>query len=238
MRIDIWSDIACPWCLVGKANFDIALAEFAHSVEVVWHSFELDPGAPAVKEGDYAELLGRKYGASTAGAQGMIATMVATGKAAGVTLDFSNIKPGNTFDAHRVVHLAQDRGLQGVVKERFLRGYLAEGAAIGEHEDITRLAVDAGLDEAEVRQVLASDAYAVAVRDDEQRAMELGCSGVPFFVMGGRVAVPGAQPPATMLRALEKAWELTTPVEVFTDLDADGQVCGPGGCEVPQVAGD
>ncbi len=234
MRIDIWSDIACPWCAVGKANLDTALAEFSHPVDVVWRSFELDPGAPAVKDGDYATLLGRKYGTSATGAQSMIDTMVATGKNAGVTLDFSRIRPGNTFDAHRVIHLAQERGLQGAVKERFLRGYLSEGAAIGEHAEITRLAVDAGLEEAEVRQVLTSDAYGEAVRGDEQQAMDLGCSGVPFFVMGGRVAVPGAQPPATMLRALEKAWELTSPVEVFADLDADAQACGPDGCDVSQ----
>jgi len=235
MRIDIWSDIACPWCAVGKANLDAALADFAHPVDVVWRSFELDPGAPVLKDGDYAEMLGRKYGTSTASGQSMIDTMVATAKAAGVTLDFSRIRPGNTFDAHRVIHLAQDRGLQGEVKERFLRGYLSEGAAIGEHDAIIRLAVEAGLHEAEVRHVLTSDAYAAAVREDEQQAVDLGCSGVPFFFMGGRVAVPGAQPPATMLRALEKAWELTAALEVLDDLDPDA-ACGPDGCEVSEQA--
>lgn len=234
MRIDIWSDIACPWCAVGKANLDTALAEFPHPVEVVWHSFELDPGARDRRGVDYAELLGRKYGTSTAGGQAMIDRMVATGRDAGVTLDFTRIKPGNTFDAHRVVHLGADRGLQGAVKARFLAGYLSEGVAISDHDEITRLAVEAGLDEADVRAVLSSEAYGEAVRADEQRAMELGCSGVPFFLIGERVVVPGAQPPATMLRALEKAWELTAPA-VLEDLE-EAEICGPDGCIVPQGA--
>ena len=234
MRIDIWSDIACPWCAVGKANLDAALAEFPHPVEVVWRSFELDPGAREMRGADYAHLLARKYGTSDAGGQAMIDRMVTTAREAGVTLDFTAIQPGNTFDAHRVVHLGAARRIQGAVKERFLRGYLAEGAAIGEHEVITRLAVEAGLDEAEVREVLAGGAFAEDVRADEQQAMELGCSGVPFFVMGGRVAVPGAQPPATLLRALEKAWELSAPM-VLDGLD-DEAACGPDGCAVPENA--
>jgi predicted DsbA family dithiol-disulfide isomerase len=230
VRIDIWSDIACPWCAVGKANLDAALLRFPHPVEVVWRSFELDPGAPAVKEGDYVQLLSRKYGTSLPDGQSMIDRMVATARASGVTLDFTRIRPGNTFDAHRVVHLAAERGLQGPVKERFLRGYLSEGAAIGDHEEITRLAVDAGLQESQVREVLASQAYAEQVRDDEQQAMDLGCSGVPFFVMGGRVAVPGAQSADTLLRALEKAWELTQPVQLLEGVAVDAEVCGPEGC--------
>lgn len=236
MRIDIWSDIACPWCAVGKANLDMALADFPHAVEVVWRSFELNPGATDLREVDYAHLLARKYGTSDTGGQAMIDRMVATGREAGVTLDFSAIKPGNTFDAHRVVHLGAARGLQNAVKERFLAGYLSEGVAISDHDEITRMAVEVGLDEAEVREVLGSDAYGEHVRDDEQQAMDLGCSGVPFFVIGERVAVPGAQPPATLLRALEKAWELTSGVVVLDDVDAGGEVCGPDGCAVPRSA--
>ena len=236
MRLDIWSDIACPWCAVGKANLDTALTEFPHPVEVVWRSFELDPGATDVREADYARLLARKYGTSDAGGQAMIDRMVATGRDAGVTLDFSTIKPGNTFDAHRVVHLGAARGLQNAVKERFLAGYLSEGVAISDHDEIARMAAEAGLDEAEVREVLASDTYGEDVRGDEKQAMDLGCSGVPFFVMGGRVAVPGAQPPDTLLRALEKAWELTSPLVVLDSLGTDAEMCGPDGCAVPTGA--
>lgn len=237
MRIDIWSDIACPWCAVGKANLDAALAEFPHPVEIVWRSFELNPGATDVREADYAHLLARKYGTSDAGGQVMIDRMVAAGRNAGVTLDFSAIKPGNTFDAHRVVHLGAARGLQSAVKERFLAGYLSEGVAISNHDEITRMAVEAGLDDAEVREVLASGAYGEDVRGDEQQAMDLGCDGVPFFVMGQRVSVPGAQPPATMLRALEKAWELTSAPVVLESLGTDADLCGPDGCAVPSGAG-
>jgi predicted DsbA family dithiol-disulfide isomerase len=234
MRIDIWSDIACPWCAVGGANLEAALADFPHPVEVVWRSFELDPSAPPVKEGEYTELLARKYGTTREGGQAMVDRMVSTARNAGVHMDFSHIRPGNTFDAHRVIHLAKERGLQHEVKKRFLTGYLAEGAAIGEHEEITTLAVEAGLDEAEVREVLTTDRYAHAVRADEAQAMEMGCTGVPFFVFAGRVAVPGAQPPATLRRALEKAWELTAPIVVIDD---GGEACGPDGCEMPAATG-
>jgi predicted DsbA family dithiol-disulfide isomerase len=203
-------------------------------VEVVWRSFELNPGATDVREADYAHLLARKYGSSDAGGQAMIDRMVAAGRNAGVTLDFSAIKPGNTFDAHRVVHHGAARGLQNAVKERFLAGYLSEGVAISDHDEIARMAVEAGLDDAEVREVLAGNAYGEDVRGDEQKAMDLGCDGVPFFVMGERVAVPGAQPPATLLRALERAWALTSPVVVLDNLDADVDICGPNGCAVPK----
>jgi predicted DsbA family dithiol-disulfide isomerase len=230
LRIDVWSDIACPWCYVGKRHLEQALSRFpdAKSVEVVWRAFELDRSAPPEKKelGPYAERLAKKYGMSTQDAQGRIDHLVSVGKTDGLTLDFERIRPGNTFDAHRLVHYAREVGVQDAVKERFLRGYLSEGEAIGNREVVARLAVDAGLDADRVSSILASDEYARDVRTDQAEAQRLGIHGVPFFVVGGRYALSGAQPAETIERALQQAWsELNAPAEF-----AEGAACGPEGC--------
>jgi predicted DsbA family dithiol-disulfide isomerase len=229
MRIDVWSDIACPWCYVGKRHLEQALASFpdAASVEVVWRAFELNPSAGREShEGPYAKRLANKYGMSLEDAQGRIDHLVSVGKADGLALDFERIRPGNTFDAHRVVHYAREVGLQDAVKERFLRGYLSEGEAIGDPEVVLRLAVDAGLDADRVSAILSSDSYAREVRTDEAEAQRFSIHGVPFFVIGGRYALSGAQPAELIGRALRQAWsELAAPVEV-----AEGAACGPDGC--------
>jgi predicted DsbA family dithiol-disulfide isomerase len=230
LRIDVWSDVVCPWCAIGKANLDRALQGFAGAgrVQITWHSFELDPNAAAVRAGDYGEALARKYGVPLAQARQMIERMSATGAAAGVEMRFDRVRPGNTFDAHRVLHLAGARGVQAQVKERFLRGYLSEGAAIGLPEEVERLAVAAGLDPDEVAEVLASDDFAAEVRADEVDARRLGVTGVPFFVFDGRYAVGGAQPPEVLLEVLQRCWqEHTSGVEVLAVAD---EVCGPDGC--------
>lgn len=233
LRIDVWSDIACPWCYVGKRHLEQALAGFAEakSVEVVWHAFELNPAAPreSNREGPYAERLAKKYGMSPKEAQSRIDHLVGVGKADGLELDFARIRPGNTFDAHRLVHYAREEGKQDAVKERFLRGYLSEGEAIGDPEVVARLAVDAGLDAERVNAILASNDYTREVRSDEAEAQRLGIHGVPFFVVGGRYAISGAQPAELIARALKQAWsELAAPGEPV-EL-AEGAACGPDGC--------
>jgi predicted DsbA family dithiol-disulfide isomerase len=230
LRIDIWSDIACPWCYVGKRHLEQALGQFQHAgaVEVVWHAFELNPSAQREShEGPYAERLAKKYGMSVKEAQGRIQHLVDVGRADGLELDFERIRPGNTFNAHRVVHYAREVGLQDAVKERFLRGYLSEGEPIGEPEAVLRLATDAGLDADRVSAILSSDTYAREVRTDEAEAQRLGIHGVPFFVIGGRYALSGAQPAALIGGALTQAWEelAAAPVEF-----AEGAACGPDGC--------
>jgi predicted DsbA family dithiol-disulfide isomerase len=231
LRIDVWSDIACPWCFVGKRRLEAALAQFPQrdAVEVVWRAFELDPSAPRERDTSmsYAERLAQKYGSTTSDAQGMISRMTGVAKQDGLDFHFERIRPGNTFDAHRVLHLAQERGKQDAVKERFLRGYMTEGEAIGDPEVLVRLAGEAGLDEEEVRATLAGDTHAREVRADEEEARELGIGGVPFFVIGGRYAVSGAQPAELLLGAITKAWsELAAQPVTF----AEGAVCGPEGC--------
>jgi predicted DsbA family dithiol-disulfide isomerase len=230
VHVDVWSDIACPWCYVGKRRLEAALQQFPEraGVHVRWHSFELNPGAPRrIEGGRYAERLAKKYDSSVQEAQARIARLTELARADGLALDFERIVPGNTFDAHRILHLAAEQGCQDALKERFLRGYLCEGEAIGEPEVLIRLAVEVGLEEERVRATLSSDAFAREVRGDEAQAVELGITGVPFFVLGGRYAVSGAQPAELLLRALNQAHqELERAPEEF----AEGAACGPDGC--------
>jgi predicted DsbA family dithiol-disulfide isomerase len=210
LEVQVWSDIACPWCYVGKRRLEAAIARMPspHDVEVVWRAFELDPSAPRVQAGDvsYAERLARKYRASVPQAQATIDRMTGVAAAEGLALRFDLVKPGNTFDAHRVVRLALDRGVQGVVQERLFRAYFTEGALIGEPEALVQLAADAGLDAGEVRAMLETDAYSAEVRADEEQAQEYGIHAVPFFVIGGEYGVSGAQPPDVLHGALVQAW--------------------------------
>lgn len=234
LRIDIWSDIACPWCHVGKRRFEAALATFPHKdeVEVTWRAFELDPSAKArsmPESGAYAERLAKKYGMPVPVAEQRIQQLVDTAAAEGLAFRFDKIQPGNTFDAHRLVHLGLEQGKQDAVKEAFFRGYLEQGAAIGEKSDIAKIATDAGLDADAVAGVIESDQYADEVRADEREAAELGVNGVPFFVIG-RYAISGAQPAEVFTRALTMAWnELAKPLPVAF---AEGAACGPDGCAI------
>jgi predicted DsbA family dithiol-disulfide isomerase len=227
LKIDVWSDIVCPWCAIGKRRLEVALSRFPHrdDVEVVWRAFELDPSAPAVREGDSATRIAEKYGRTKAQAEAMIQTVTEAAAKDGLHFELARSRAGNTFDGHRVLHLAAARGLQDAVKERFFRGYMSEGQAIGEHEVLVRLASEAGLATEEVRAVLASDRYASEVRADEEAARKLGIHGVPFFVLAGKYAVSGAQPADAMLRALEQAWRSLPETAV-----QDGAACGPDGC--------
>ena len=229
LKIDVWSDIVCPWCAVGKRRLEAALARFPHrdDVEVVWRAFELDPSAPTLHEGDNATRLAKKYGRTKAQAEAMMKQLADTAAKDGLEFHLLTAKSGNTFDAHRVLQLAAERGRQGAVKERFFRGYMTEGEAIGDHEVLVRLASEAGLDAAEVRAVLSSEKYADDVREEEETARALGITGVPFFVLAGKYAVSGAQPADVLLAALEQAWaSLPEHKETFQE----GAVCGPEGC--------
>lgn len=235
MRVEVWSDIACPWCWVGKRRLEGALSRFAHAdrVEVVWRAFELDPAAPKVRDDgmSYAERLGRKYGTSTAQAELMIRRMTDTAAQDGIVMRFDRIRPGNTFDAHRLLHLAHERGVQDALKERLFRAYLGEGEPIGDHATLARLAGDAGLDVDEATATLATDAYTIEVRADEREAASLGVSGVPFFALAGRYGVSGAQPVDALLQVLDRAWSETMEDRRLEAVASDeGAACGPAGC--------
>ena len=205
LTVEIWSDIVCPWCYLGKRRFEHALERFEHrdDVELTWRSFELDPGAPAEREHSSAEHLAAKYGMSVEQAERTNAQMTELAAGEGLDYQLDRTRGGNSFDAHRLLHLAAAQGLQDAMKERLMRAYFTEGEAIGDPETLARLATEVGVDPAG----LQNGAYADAVRADEELAARIGIRGVPFFVLDRRYGVSGAQPAELMLEALEKAWE-------------------------------
>jgi predicted DsbA family dithiol-disulfide isomerase len=236
LKVEIWSDVVCPWCYIGKRRFESALARFVHrdEVEVVWRSFELDPSAPRLREGDYADRLARKYGTTREQAVQMHERITTTAAGEGLTFRFDVARAGNTFDAHRLLHLAAKLGLQDQVKERLMRGYFSEGEPIGDPETLIRLVEDAGLAASEARSVVNSDAYAEDVRADEREAAELGINGVPFFVLDRRYGVSGAQPADLLLEALEQAWREAHPIRQLTTVAATGggEACTDDTCAI------
>jgi predicted DsbA family dithiol-disulfide isomerase len=231
MIVEIWSDIACPWCYVGKRRFEQALAEFEHrdTVTVVWRSFELDPGAPPRHDEPQAVLLARKYGVPLAQAEAMNARMAGEAAKEGLAFRLDRVRVGNTFDAHRLLHLAATVGRREALVERLFAAYLGEGEALGEHDVLVRLAADVGLDAGEVATVLASDRFAADVRRDQARARGFGITGVPFFAIDERYGVSGAQPPDAILEALRtRRAEAPGLLTTFGSAAADG--CDDGSC--------
>jgi predicted DsbA family dithiol-disulfide isomerase len=218
MKVEIWSDVVCPWCYIGKRRFESALSRFSHrdDVEVVWRSFELDPGAPALRTGDNAERLAAKYGMSRQQAVDSQNRLVQMADQEGLTFHFDRAQSGNTFDAHRLIHLAAEHGQQDAVKERLFRAYFSEGEPIGDAETLVRLVAETGIPAADAQAVLESDKYAEDVRAEEHEATELGVNGVPFFVVDRRYGVSGAQPAEVLLEVLDRAWADSHPTLVLT----------------------
>src|SRR3954471_15572373 len=159
MKIEIWSDVVCPWCYVGKRHLEHALSTFHHAddVEIEWKSYELDPSAPPVRPGTYMERLSSKYGISTGEARARMSRIVSVGADAGIEFRFDHARPGNTFDAHRLLHLAASVGLQDELKERLFTATFTDGQTIGDRETLVKLAVDVGIAEADARRVLEND---------------------------------------------------------------------------------
>jgi predicted DsbA family dithiol-disulfide isomerase len=228
VHVEIWSDIACPWCYIGKRRFEAALAAFEHrdEVRVTWRSFELDPGAPAEREGDRATHLAEKYGISPEDAARMHQQMTEVAAGEGLDFHFEIARDGNMFDAHRLVHLAAAHGVQDALKERLLRAHFTEGQLMADPAVLERLALEAGLPQSEVRDVLGSDRYADEVREDERTAASLGINGVPFFVVDRAFGASGAQSPEVLGDLLRRAWAERSPLAVV----ADGESCGVDGC--------
>ena len=207
MLIEIWSDVVCPWCYIGKRRFETALSQFAQRdiVQVVWRSFELDPSAPRLRSGTLEENLSRKYGVSMAEAVAMNARVISVAKEVGLEYRLENAKPGNTFDAHRLLHLAAERDFGDQAAERVMHAYFCEAMPVGDRTALTRLAPEFGIPETEALAMLESDAYSEEVRSDEARAAKLGINGVPFFVFDGKFGVSGAQPVEVFAGALDRA---------------------------------
>lgn len=232
MQVEIWSDVVCPWCAIGKRRFEAALAGFEHrdAVEVRYRSFELDPTAARAYEGTATQRLADKYGVPLEQARAMEQRVVDAAAGEGLTFDFDRARPANTVDAHRLLHLAADRGRQAELNERLLLAYFAEGRAIGDPDTLAELAAEAGLDEAEARAVLASETYLADVREDQATARALGISGVPFFVVDRRLGVSGAQPAELILGALRQAWTAAHPLTTVGG-DTDDS-CADDSCAV------
>jgi predicted DsbA family dithiol-disulfide isomerase len=207
MRVDIWSDIVCPWCYIGNARFSRALADFEHrdEIEVVYRAFELDPSIPGGQATPILDVMAAKYGMSPAQARQAEARVAAMAAAEG--LDFTVDRAvGNTFDAHRIVHLGREHGMQQRLLQRLYGAYFGEGRSVFDQEALVGLAADEGLDPGSARRVLKDGSYGDAVRADEDQAARLGISGVPFCVIDGKYGVSGAQPQETFAQALRDAW--------------------------------
>jgi predicted DsbA family dithiol-disulfide isomerase len=206
--VEIWSDIACPWCYIGKRRFEAALGQFEHrdDVDVTWRSFELDPAAPRERTGDRAERLAEKYGMTVEQAREAEQRLTGVAASEGLAFRFDIARSGTTFDGHRLVHLAETHGLQDKMKERLLRAYFTEGELMSDQDTLVRLAAEVGLDEQEVRELLVGDSYTDEVRADERTAGELGIRAVPTFVVDRKLGASGAQPPEALLDLLRRGW--------------------------------
>jgi predicted DsbA family dithiol-disulfide isomerase len=228
VHVEIWSDIACPWCYIGKRRFEAALAAFEHrdQVHVTWRSFELDPAAPVERPGDRAVHLAEKYGSSVEQARAMQQNMTDVAAGEGLVFRFDIAREGSTFDAHRLLHLAQANGAQDALKERLMRAYLTEGQLMSDRETLVRLATEVGLPEDDVRETLATDRFAAEVRDDQRSGASLGISAVPFFVVDRAFGASGAQSPEVLGDLLRRAWEARPAVSIL----AAGDSCGIDGC--------
>ena len=234
MKIEIWSDVVCPWCYIGKRRLENALAEFAHAdeVDVHWRSYQLDPGAPTRPTESTTAMLARKYGQSPEGAQQMQDRVEAVAAEEGLVYRLAETLHLNTVDAHRLIHLAHQQGgneLQGRAKEALLQAYFTEARNVADHDVLREVATAAGLDAARVDEVLASREFEQDVHADVAQAQAYGATGVPFFVVDGKYGVSGAQPTETFTQVLERAWSESHPrIEVL----AGGDECGPDGCAI------
>jgi predicted DsbA family dithiol-disulfide isomerase len=238
MKVEIWSDIVCPWCYIGKRRFESALARFKHrdQVEIVWRSFELAPNSPRQVAGTLNSMIEKKLGVSPAKAAAMHAHLTELAAGEGLEYRLDQAKPGNTFDAHRLIHMATAHNLQGAAKERLLHAYFNEGLPIGDPDTLVKLGSEFGLEAEAVRSMLASDIYVDEVRADVERARMFGIGGVPFVALDETYGISGAQPADTFLDALEKAWAASHPLLTLGQGEGTG-LCEGEHCDLPVTEG-
>lgn len=248
MRIDVWSDVLCPFCHLGRRHLELALEEFEHADElsVIWHSYQLDPDAPAQIEGSNIERLAGKYDVDQDQMASTQEQLAADAAEVGLDYRWDLAVGGNSYDAHRLIHFARFQGQEEAVTDRIMRAWFTEGRSIGDHDTLVELAAEAGLDAEEVRGVLAQDSFGTEVRADIDLATRIGITAVPTFVLDQRFGVTGVQPVKIMLGALRYAWEEQgnptsggggcggncgcggeAPVE---EAEQAGGICGSGGC--------
>ncbi|MET1035584.1 MAG: DsbA family oxidoreductase [Arthrobacter sp.] len=230
LTVDIWSDIACPWCFIGKRRFEQALAglPFRDAVDVVWHSYQLDPSLPERYDGTELDYLATVKGLAPEQVEQMLAHVTEQAAGVGLDYDFGNLKVANSLTAHRLLHLAKAHGRAGELKEALLSAHFERGLDTGDRATLRGVGVQAGLPDDDVARVLDGDAYAADVEADIEQARALGISGVPFFVLGMKYGISGAQPPEVFADALTAAWTEAHPLELVAA--PDGAACGPDGC--------
>lgn len=234
MKVEVWSDIMCPFCYIGKRNYETALKQFdgKNNVEIEWHSFQLDPTIPkntGRKENVY-QYLADKKGISYEQSAKLHENLIATAKKASLEYNFDKAIVANSFDAHQLIHLAKTKGLGDEAEERLFHAYFTEGRDFGDHDTLIEIGNDIGLPKEEIKNALNSNEFAAKVEEDIQEADELGVQGVPFFVFDRKYAVSGAQPPEFFLQALKQSFEEWGKSNPVTHIPAyDNAVCAPDG---------
>jgi len=233
MKVEIWSDVMCPFCYIGKRKFENALAQFPHKddIEVEWKSFQLDPTIITDPSKTVYEFLAERKGVSLERAREMNDYVTNIARQVGLEYKFDQAVVANSFDAHRFSHLAKKHGLQNEAEERLFSAYFTEGKNTADTETLVKLGTEIGLDEAEIRHTLSGDEFAEDVEHDIYEARQIGVQGVPFFVFDDKYAVSGAQEPATFLGALNQAWTEHKPGKVLLANDPEeGAFCTPETC--------
>lgn len=237
MKIEIWSDIACPWCYIGKVRFENALAQYEHAdeVQVVWRSYQLQPNAPKENAPSTVEHLMQNYGRPRDAVLEMMRNVTEVAAGEGIEYHLDRAVASNTVDAHRLTKLGEAKGVGKAVMERVMQAYQSEGANVADAETLVRLGVEAGLSEADVRAMLAGDDFLDEFHADQQRGRAFGVSGVPFFVIDEEHGVSGAQPTEFFLSALQQLGPQKPKLKMVGSAsgDAADAACGPDGCEVP-----
>lgn len=234
MQIEIFSDIACPWCYIGKRRFETALNAFPHkdSVDVTWRSYQLDPGLPEHYDGTELGYLVESKGLDSSQVEGMFSHVAEQAKGEGLNYDFSSVVVANSFKAHQLIHLAATHGKADAVKEALFSAHFEHGEDIGSREFLVSLGTSVGIEQAEITAALDSEQFADDVRNDFAQARALGVTGVPFFVIDRKYGISGAEPAALFTEALDEAWKEANPLTMVASSEADGAVCGPDGCAV------
>ena len=222
MRVDIWSDVVCPFCYIGKKRLEAVAKEAEIELEIHWHSYQLDPEAPQSQSISNTERLAQKYGRTLAEVEEMQRNIADMAKAEGIEFNWQQANSGNTFNAHRLIHLAQSKGLGNEAQEALFYSYMTQGLKIGERETLEDVAARIGLNPVEVDDLLDGNEFADFVEFDQEVAREqLKVTGVPFFVFDQRIALAGAQPRDVFLKVLEKAQQAPEPKTANTN-EQDG----------------
>ena len=232
MKIEIWSDIVCPWCYIGKRRIEAAIKQWDKPVEVVWRSFQLDPTAPNSSDVSMLDSLTAKYRIPRSQAQSMMQRVVDVAATEGLRFNFDIASSGNTFDAHRLLHLAKSHGMMAALKEQLMERYFTYGLRVSDHEQLAAVAIEVGLDAEEVADVLGSTRFADDVQRDIDAARANGTTGVPFFVFDNSFGVSGAQEVDTLLQVMRQVEAARHIAQVDDSLS-----CDDTGCDVPDAKG-